>query len=166
MGFFVGSCFGDLIMEIIATVAWERNGARFIDNKYSRLHKWQFDGGTEVPASSSPHVVRPPLSEPAAVDPEEAFVAALSSCHMLWFLALAAKQGLVVETYTDAAVAEMGRNANGKTFVSRITLRPTVVFAEPKPSAEQFESLHRRAHEECYIANSVNSEVRLEPVAR
>jgi organic hydroperoxide reductase OsmC/OhrA len=158
---------GETIMpEIIATVSWERNGAKFTDNKYSRLHKWRFDGGIEVPASSSPHVVRPPLSDPQAVDPEEAFVAALSSCHMLWFLALAAKQGLVVESYTDEAVAEMGKNANGKTFVSRVTLRPTVVFADVKPSEEQFQNLHHRSHEECYIANSVSSEVLLGPVAR
>src|SRR6188474_2242754 len=107
-----------------ALITWERNGAAFIDNRYSRRHRWSFDGGVEVPASSSPHVVPLPLSVAAAVDPEEAFVAALASCHMLWFLSIAAKRGFVVESYRDEAVGVMAKNAAGKLSMTVVTLRP------------------------------------------
>src|SRR6266446_4252444 len=96
-----------------ASVRWERGAQAFLDNRYSRLHRWSFDGGAEVPGSSSPHTVRAPLSDPAAVDPEEAFVASIASCHMLWFLSLAAQAGWVVDDYRDDATGLMARNAEG-----------------------------------------------------
>lgn len=136
----------------------------FTDNRYSRGHLWRFDGGVEVPASSSPHVVPVPLSVEAAVDPEEALVASLSSCHMLWFLSIAAKRKLVVESYRDEAVGVMTKDAQGKLWMSRVTLRPQVRFAgDPQPSAEQVAAMHHDAHEECYIARSVRSEIVCEP---
>src|SRR5262245_33754247 len=111
-----------------STVLWSRDGAVFSDNRYSRGHRWLFDGGIEVPGSSSPHVVPLPLSVEAAVDPEEAFVASLSSCHMLWFLSIAAEQGFVVESYRDEAVGVMGKNGEGKLAMTRVTLHPEVRF--------------------------------------
>lgn len=152
--------------EYHARIHWARGGAPFTDNRYSRGHTWRFDGGVEVPASSSPHVVRVPLSVEAAVDPEEALVAALSSCHMLWFLNLAAEEGWCVDDYADDAVGVMGRNAAGKMAMLRVTLRPQVAFAAThRPARAALETLHRRAHEECFIANSVTTEVRVEPGA-
>ena len=148
-----------------AGIRWERAGAVFTDNRYSRGHTWRFDGGVEVPASSSPSVVRVPLSVEAAVDPEEALVAALSSCHMLFFLSFAAREHWRVDAYTDDAVGVMGRNAAGKEAMVQVTLRPRVIFSgERLPARSDIEALHRRAHEECYIANSVTTEVRIEPV--
>jgi organic hydroperoxide reductase OsmC/OhrA len=148
-----------------AVIVWSRDGARFTDNRYSRGHRWLFDGGIEVPASASPHVVQLPLSVAAAVDPEEALVASLASCHMLWFLSLAAKRGFVVDAYRDEAVGTMGKDAEGKLMVTRVTLRPDVTFGgERRPSAEEVAALHHEAHEECFIARSVKSDVRCEPV--
>jgi organic hydroperoxide reductase OsmC/OhrA len=150
----------------LARIHWERGTAAFTDNRYSRAHTWQFDGGVEVPASSSPHVVRVPFSVEAAVDPEEALVAALSSCHMLTFLYLAARGGWRVDAYSDDAVGVMGKNAAGRDAIVRATLRPRVSFsAERRPSPEDIAQLHHRAHEECFIANSVTTEVRVEPVS-
>jgi len=147
------------------SVAWQRGDARFTDNRYSRRHTWTFDGGFVVPASSSPHVVRAPYSDVNAVDPEEAFVAALSSCHLLWFLSLAAGRGFCVDSYVDDAEGVMAKNAAGKLAMTRVTLRPHVAFSgERKPSAEEFEALHHEAHSECFIANSVTTEVVCEPV--
>jgi organic hydroperoxide reductase OsmC/OhrA len=152
--------------EYRARVHWERSGALFTDNRYSRGHSWQFDGGVVVPASSSPHSVRVPLSVEAAVDPEEALVAALSSCHMLWFLSLAATARWRVDDYSDDAVGAMGRNAAGKTAMLSVTLRPQVRFSgERLPTRTEVLQLHERAHEECFIANSVTTEVRVEPVS-
>lgn len=149
---------------ITATISWQRDGAAFTDNRYSRAHQWLFDGGIEVPASSSPHIVPVPLSVEAAVDPEEAFVASLSSCHMLWFLSIAAKQKFVVESYRDDAVGVMGKNADGRTIMARVTLRPAVTFGGgAQPSREQLDALHHAAHDECFIANSVMTEVVCEP---
>jgi organic hydroperoxide reductase OsmC/OhrA len=143
-----------------ASVRWGRDGATFTDNKYSRRHVWAFDEGLEVPASSSPLSVRVPLSVAAAVDPEEALVAAIASCHMLFFLAFAAHRGFVVDRYEDAAVGTMGKNEHGKDFIAKVELNPAVVFAGAKlPSEQDVAALHHRAHEECYIANSVKSEV-------
>jgi organic hydroperoxide reductase OsmC/OhrA len=144
-----------------ALVSWKRGADEpFTDNKYSRGHQWSFDGGVTVPASSSPLSLRLPYSRADAVDPEEALVAALSSCHMLTFLYLAAKQGYVVESYDDEAVGEMTKNARGKLFMSKATLRPRLVFSGPKqPSKAELDELHHHAHEECYIANSVLTEV-------
>ncbi len=152
--------------EHTASVQWNREGAVFTDNRYSRGHRWVFDGGVEVPASSSPKVVRVPLSVEAAIDPEEAFVASLSSCHMLWFLSLSAKQGFVVDQYRDEAVGAIAKNADGKFAMTQVTLRPEVRFSgEKQPVADDLVALHHEAHEQCFIANSVKTEVRCEPVA-
>jgi len=149
-----------------ATIVWNRNGQNFRDNKYSRGHVWQFDGGVEVPASSSPHVVPFPLSVVEAVDPEEAFVASLSSCHMLWFLSLAAKHGFVVDSYRDQAQGAMAKNAEGKLAITRVTLRPDVQFSgERLPSKEELDRLHHEAHEQCFIANSVKTEIHCDPIS-
>ncbi len=146
-----------------ARILWERGDAAFTDGRYDRGHRWIFDGA-EVLASSSPTVVPPPLSREDAVDPEEAFVASLSSCHMLFFLAFAAKAGLVVDAYDDPASGVMERNDRGKLFVSRVTLRPAVSFSgERTPSREEVEHLHHRAHDACFIASSVLTEVVVEP---
>ena len=148
-----------------AVITWKRDGAVFTDNRYSRAHRWKFDGGIEVPASSSPHVVRVPFSVAEAVDPEEAMVAALASCHMLSFLYVAAKQGFVVESYRDEATGVMAKNADGKLAITQVTLRPHVMFAgDKRPSSAQHEAMHHEAHAECFIANSVKTDVRCEPV--
>jgi organic hydroperoxide reductase OsmC/OhrA len=149
--------------EYVATVEWQRNGAVFSDNRYSRAHTWRFDGGLTVPGSSSPHVVRAPYSDPAAVDPEEAFVASVSSCHMLWFLVLAVKAGLIVDSYSDEAVGVMEKNAQGKLAITRIALRPRIEFSGAKvPTAAEIDALHHKAHEECFIANSVRTAIAVE----
>jgi organic hydroperoxide reductase OsmC/OhrA len=148
-----------------ATVAWSRNGAGFVDGRYSRAHVWQFDGGLEVPASSSPKVVPLPYSDPAAIDPEEAFVASLSSCHMLWFLSLAAAKGFVVDSYKDEAFGILEKDAEGKLAMTRVTLRPRAKFNGPSfPTEADLNDLHHEAHEKCFIASSVKSEVRCEPI--
>ena len=147
-----------------ATVAWQRGSAAFIDDKYSRAHTWTFDGGVEVPASASPAVVPLPWSKAEAVDPEEAFVASLSSCHMLWFLSLAAKDGWRVDRYEDQAVGVMARNAEQRVAMTVVTLRPKVDFGgERTPAAGEVQALHQAAHHECFIANSVKTEVRIDP---
>lgn len=146
-----------------ARIAWSRNGAVFTDNRYSRAHEWSFDGGLRVPASSSPTVVPLPHSAPEAVDPEEALVASASSCHMLWFLNLAAMQGFVVERYQDDAFGVMEKNARGKLAFTRITLRPDIVFGGDRtPTGDELAALHHRAHDECFIANSLNFDVVVE----
>lgn len=149
--------------EYHALIHWARGGAAFSDNRYSRGHSWRFDGGIEVPASASPSVVRTPLAVEAAVDPEEAFVAALSSCHMLWFLDLARRGGLVVDDYRDDARGVMGRDGAGRMAMLRVTLHPSVRFAGPAPAPQQLAALHEHAHQECFIANSVRTEVLIEP---
>ena len=155
----------DTSAEYGAEVVWTRDGQDFLSNRYSRRHLLRFDGGAEVAGSSSPHSVPLPMSDASAVDPEEAFVAALASCHMLWFLAIAAKRRFIVDHYVDAAVGVMARNAEGRLAMTRVTLRPRVVFsAERQPMPEELDALHHKAHEECYIANSVKSEVVVEPV--
>jgi organic hydroperoxide reductase OsmC/OhrA len=147
-----------------AEVSWDRNGADFLDGRYSRRHVLRFDGGLEVPASASPSVVATPMSDPAAVDPEEAFVAALASCHMLWFLALAAERGLRVDSYCDRARGTVARNAEERLAVTEVVLRPGVVFAgDAEPSRDELLALHEAAHERCFIASSVTTDVRCEP---
>jgi organic hydroperoxide reductase OsmC/OhrA len=147
--------------QYAAAIAWERNGAIFTDNRYSRAHHWHFDGGVTVPASASPQVVPLPLALAEAVDPEEAFVASLASCHMLWFLSLAAKQGFIIESYRDEATGVMAKNADGKLAMTEVTLHPRVkFFGEKRPSALQHEAMHHEAHEQCFIANSVKTDVR------
>jgi organic hydroperoxide reductase OsmC/OhrA len=150
--------------EHTATITWRRDGVPFIDKKYSRAHRWKFDGGLEVPGSSSPTAVRAPLSDPAAVDPEEALVAALSSCHMLWFLAIAAARGFVVDSYEDSAVGVLSKNAAGKLAITSVTLRPAIVFEGRQPGGDDLDAMHHKAHEECYIANSVTAEITVAPV--
>jgi organic hydroperoxide reductase OsmC/OhrA len=148
-----------------AEISWSHDGQPFLDNRYSRAHLWRFDGGIEVPASSSPQVVPLPFSQEAAVDPEEAFVASLSSCHMLWFLSLAAQAGWQVEGYSDRAEGRMAKNGEGRLAMTQVTLRPVVHIAgEARPTPEQFAQLHHAAHEACFIANSVKTEVRCEPI--
>ncbi|HEY5701402.1 MAG TPA: OsmC family protein [Gammaproteobacteria bacterium] len=149
--------------EYLATVTWKRNGETFSDNRFSRGHLWTFDGGAEVPASASPHVVPLPMSVEANVDPEEAFVAALSSCHMLFFLHLAADRKFVVDEYVDNAVGIMAKNEEGKMAMTRVTLRPKVSFSGTStPSSNEIEKLHHRSHELCFIANSVKTKVETE----
>lgn len=151
--------------EYKAVVVWSRDGAAFTDNRYSRGHRWLFDGGVEVPASSSPMVVPLPLSVAAAVDPEEAFVASLSSCHMLWFLSIAAKRGFLVDSYRDEAIGVMGKDLSGKLAMTRVTLRPEVRFGgDRQPSADELIAMHHESHEQCFIARSVKTDVRCEPV--
>jgi organic hydroperoxide reductase OsmC/OhrA len=146
-------------------VHWSRGDAVFMDNRYSRGHMWRFDGGIEVPGSSSPSVVKLPYSVEAAVDPEEAFVASISSCHMLWFLSVALDHGYRVDDYFDEAVGVMGKNAAGKIAVTRVTLKPRVTFSGDKvPGRSELDELHHKAHDECFIANSVTTDIRCEPV--
>ena len=154
--------------EYTADILWERAPHEdFLANRYSRRHEMRFDGGAVVAGSSSPRSVPLPMSDASAVDPEEAFVASLSSCHMLWFLAIAAKRKFCVDRYFDAARGVMGKNAQGKVAVTRVTLRPEVVFSgERLPTRAEIEHLHHTAHDECYIANSVKTEVLCEPVFR
>ncbi|WP_180124747.1 OsmC family protein [Rhodoferax sp. BLA1] len=151
--------------QYLAEIVWQRDNQNFLDNRYSRRHLLLFDGGVEVAGSSSPHVVPLPMSDATAIDPEEAFVASLSSCHMLWFLSIAAKHRFCVDSYRDAAVGVLAHNAQGKMAMTVVTLRPAVVFSGAHlPTRAQIEALHHEAHEACYIANSVTSEVRCEPV--
>ena len=150
--------------EYKAVILWGRDGAVFTDNRYSRGHLWQFDGGIEVRASSSPHVVPLPLSVAEAVDPEEALVASLSSCHQLVFLSIAARRGYIVDSYRDEAVGIMGKNAEGKLAITRVTLQPATRFSgDRQPSASELDAMHHEAHEQCFIASSVRTEVRCEP---
>ncbi|MBX3244358.1 MAG: OsmC family protein [Acidobacteria bacterium] len=144
-----------------ANIAWKNDSAEaFTKNQYTRGHTWSFDGGVTVPASSSPHAVRVPYSVEAAVDPEEALVAAASSCHMLTFLYLAAKSGFQVEGYTDEAVGEMAADVNGRQWISKITLVPKIEWGgEVLPTSEEIDILHHKAHKECYIANSIKAEI-------
>lgn len=153
-------------MAYTVKIKWEKGADdAFADNKYSREHTWTFDGGTVVPGSSSPHVVPLPFSSEAAVDPEEAFVASLSSCHMLWFLSIAAERKLVVESYEDNAEGLMGKNAEGRVAMTKVTLRPKAKFSGDKPpTAPEIDALHHEAHDKCFIANSVRTIVTTEPV--
>ncbi|GAC1427599.1 MAG: OsmC family protein [Chloroflexota bacterium] len=150
--------------EYMMTVQWDRQEATFTDRTYSRAHVWRFDGGAEIPASSSPQVVPLPYSVAANVDPEEAFVAALASCHMLWFLDLAARRGFIVDTYTDGATGVMGKNDANQLVMTHVTLHPHTVFSGPRhPSEEDVRTLHHLAHRQCFLANSVKTAVETSP---
>ena len=152
--------------EYIATVSWERGSQDFCGNEYSRGHTWTFDGGLLVPASASPDIVPLPWSVAENVDPEEAFVASISSCHMLFFLSLAAKRKIVVDCYTDNAVGFMAQKDDGKIAMTKVILRPDARYSGvEQPNPEQLEKLHHRAHELCFIANSVTAEIVTEIVA-
>ncbi len=147
------------------TVNWQRRDQLFTDNRYSRGHSWEFDGGAQVPASSSPHIVPLPYSDAAAVDPEEAFVASLSSCHMLFFLSIAVKRGFCVDSYADDAVGVLEKNQSGRFAMTRVTLRPKAIFSGNRlPTEVDIQAMHHEAHEECFIASSVKTDVKCEPV--
>lgn len=149
---------------IRATIRWEDSGGAFNRQRYSRAHTWSFDGGAEIAASSSPDIVPVPMSDASAVDPEEALIASVASCHMLWFLSLAAKEGFVVREYRDDPVGEMRKNSTGKLFIAVVTLRPRVVWDSnaDDPDTDQIQQLHDQAHQECFIANSIHAEIRIE----
>lgn len=148
-----------------AIIEWQRGEQPFSDNKYSRAHNWTFDGGTVVRGSSTPSaMIPPPLSDETAVDPEEALVAAVSSCHMMFFLAYARKDGFIVDSYRDAAEGTLGKDERGKMSITDIVLRPAISWSGDKvPDAAMIADLHHRAHEACYIGNSVRSTVTVEP---
>jgi organic hydroperoxide reductase OsmC/OhrA len=148
-----------------ATILWNRSGPDFLRRQYSREHTWKFDGGQSVPVSPSPSNVPAPWSNPALVDPEEAFVASVSSCHMLWFLHMACDAGLIVDRYEDEAIGTMTKNERGVAWFSRISLRPRVTWGGDKtPTTAEVEQLHHLAHERCFIAASIRSEVVVEPL--
>jgi organic hydroperoxide reductase OsmC/OhrA len=146
-----------------ATIRWARTGdGDFAKGQYSRAHEWAFDGGAVVPAGPSPHIVPDPWGNPAGVDPEEAFVASLSSCHMLFFVDFARRAGFTIDDYVDEAQGVLDKRPDGKMWMSRVTLRPRVTWAGEPPDAASIADLHHRAHEACFIANSVTTEVRVE----
>jgi organic hydroperoxide reductase OsmC/OhrA len=148
-------------MPYNVTIYWKKKlEEAFIDNKYSRFHTWIFDGGIEIAASSSPHIVPLPMSIESAVDPEEAFIASISSCHMLTFLSMAAERNFIVESYEDHAEGLLGKNSEKKLAMKKITLKPKVTFNNKTvPSREQIVELHHLAHEECFISNSVKTDI-------
>jgi len=148
----------------LATIRWYASpGENYAKGQYSRAHSWTFDGGAIVPASASPHIVPMPWADPDAVDPEEAFVASAASCHMLFFLDFARQAGLVVTGYEDEAEGEMHKGSDGKVRITRIALRPRIVFAGEEPEQAVIDELHHKSHEACFIANSITSEVVVEP---
>tara|TARA_R110000803_G_scaffold62643_6_gene123007 strand:- start:3727 stop:4191 length:465 start_codon:yes stop_codon:yes gene_type:complete len=142
-----------------AIVRWSRGDGDFAANKHSRAHEWEFDGGLKVPASASPDIVPLPYSVAENVDPEEAFVASISSCHMLFYLHKSRDAGFIVNSYEDAAVGVLEKNAAGRLAITRVTLNPVVSYEGPAPSAEQVDALHHQAHELCFIANSILTEI-------
>lgn len=148
-------------MKYKIKVLWEQNSAdTFTNNKYSRAHEWIFDGGMELPASSSPQVVPVPMSDESAVDPEEAFVASLASCHMLFFLSIAASRNYIITRYEDQAEGIMGKNEYGEMAMITVSLNPRVTFiGSDNPSAEQESQIHQLAHSKCFIANSIRSKI-------
>ena len=149
--------------EYRAVIRWQCSGPDFIKGRYSREHTWTFDGGLTVPASPAPSSVPPPFSNPASVDPEEAFVAAIASCHMLTFLWLASKEGFQADSYEDDAVGEMTPNERGVRWVSAVKLRPKIAWSGTKiPAATDLDRLHEQAHEQCFIANSVMTDIRVD----
>lgn len=153
--------------EHTAIISWKRNNDDFLKGRYSREHTWTFDGGAVVAASPSPAVVPAPWSNPANVDPEEAFVASISSCHMLTFLHLASRQGFQVDSYHDEAAGVMTKNEKGVPWISAVTLQPKIVYGGNKlPAPEDEERLHHLAHEQCFIANSIKTQVTVRGMRR
>ena len=143
-----------------ATISWKRTSPEFLKGRYSREHNWTFDGGLTIPASPSPSVVPAPYSNPAHVDPEEAYVASISSCHMLTFLYVASRQGFQVDSYEDEAVGVMTKNERGTPWVSSVVLHPRIIYSgEKRPTPADEERLHHLAHEQCFFAYSIKSEV-------
>jgi len=146
-----------------ATIRWTRDPSTdFTKGQYSRAHTWEFDGGLTVPASPSPHIVPAPWNDPSGVDPEEAFVASLSSCHMLFFVDLARRAGFVVDSYVDEAEGTLAKRDDGKTWMSEVVLHPRVTWGGDAPDDAAIADLHHRAHDACFIANSVTTEVKVE----
>ena len=151
------------MQQFEAHVEWRRGEQVFADNRYSRAHQWQFDGGLTVPASSSPLSVPVPMSDAGAIDPEEGLVAAGSSCHMLFFLSFAARRGFIVDSYSDKPVGTLDKNADGQMAMTLFTLRPAVVFSgERRPGGADLDALHHEAHAHCYVANSIKADVLIE----
>jgi organic hydroperoxide reductase OsmC/OhrA len=147
-----------------ATIRWQRTSDDFLKGKYSREHTWTFDGGFTVPASPSPHVVPKPWSNEANVDPEEAYVASIASCHMLTFLYYAYREGFQLDSYDDEAVGTMTKNDKGVPWISSVKLQPRIAYSGPKlPAPAEEEHLHHLAHENCFIANSVKTEISVVP---
>ena len=142
-----------------ATIEWRRGDQPFSDKRYSRAHSWTFDGGAVVPGSSAPASVPLPMSDASAVDPEEAMVASLSSCHMLWFLAFAANAGLVVDSYVDEASGELDPDEAGRRHLARVALRPVTAFSGRQPDQAELDALHHQAHEHCEMAHSVRAAI-------
>ncbi len=150
--------------QYTAIVKWQRQQSEnFIGNQYSRAHTWEFDGGEIIQASSSPQVVPPPYSVEANVDPEEAFIASISSCHMLFFLSFAANRKYVIESYEDEAIGIMQLNNDKNMAMTSVTLRPKIIFTGDKqPTQEQIDKIHHNAHKQCFIANSVKTKIHIE----
>lgn len=148
--------------EYFATVEWKRHSQDFLSREYSRAHEWKFEGGVVIPASSSPHIVPVPMSIADNVDPEEAFVASISSCHMLFFLDFASRRKLIVDQYTDKAVGTLTIGSNGKMMMTEVVLKPDVTFVGERPSAQVLQELHHQSHEACFIANSILTDVRVD----
>jgi organic hydroperoxide reductase OsmC/OhrA len=147
-----------------ATIRWSREGSPdFAKGQYSRAHSWSFDGGITLAASASPHIVPAPWSNADAVDPEEAFVASLASCHMLFFVDFARRAGLVIDSYVDVAEGVLEKRDDGKMWMSRVTLRPKIAWGGDAPDEATIADLHHRAHDACFIANSVTTEVIIQP---
>ena len=152
--------------EHVATIEWQRDGAAFVDDNYCRAHTWRFDGGLTIPASPSPQIVPAPMSVAENVDPEEAFVASISSCHMLFFLSICARRSFVVDNYSDDAVGYMEKNADGRLAITKVILHPNAGYSGDNiPTREQLEMIHHRSHDMCFIANSVRTEVTIEVIA-
>jgi len=149
-----------------ASVEWQRGNQNFLSDEYSRAHQWHFDGGLSIAASASPEIVPLPWSKAENVDPEEAFVASLSSCHMLFFLSIAAKRGYQIDSYVDEAIGHMGKRDDGVLFVKSVKLRPAIICSgEKQADAAAIDKIHHLAHRNCFIANSVVTEVTIEPRA-
>ncbi|WP_312598870.1 OsmC family protein [Brevundimonas sp.] len=145
-----------------AKIIWERGDQPFLDKRYSRAHTWAFDGGAVVPGSSAPSSVPLPMSDASAVDPEEAMIASLSSCHMLWFLAFAANAGLVVDAYSDEASGKIGKDDDGRRYLAEVTLRPYTRFSGREPDQAEIDALHHQAHDHCEMAHSVRARISIE----
>lgn len=146
-----------------ATLNWTRNDAVFTDGKYSRAHTIGFDGGATLAGSPAPEIVRPPLSDPTGVDPEEMLVASASACHMLFFLDFARRAGHIVDSYADNATGRMDKDDRGRVAIVEIILKPVISFSgDNVPDAAGIAVLHHDAHEACFVANSLRCAVRVE----
>ena len=149
-----------------ATVNWQRQGHPFLDDKYSRGHEWSFDGGVVVPASASPEIVALPMSVAENVDPEEAFIASISSCHMLFFLSIAQNNGIVIDSYNDDAYGFLRKDDTGNLSMTNVVLRPEAAYCGDKvPKSKEVEEMHHHAHRRCFIANSVKTDITMEIIA-